>query len=349
MVISTLVIQAKARQTTAIVGELNQACSAGAIMDLLSIFRSRVAVVFPGQGSQYVGMGRRLAEVSPTARQLFARADAALGIALTQLMFEGNAADLDDTINAQPAILTVSVACFEVLRERMQQLGQELQPRLTAGHSLGEYTALVVAGAIGFEEAVRLVRERGRIMKESAEQRPGGMAAVDHVLEEVVREAQREGLVTLANANSPGQTVLSGEIAALKRAMDLAQERGARMVQRLAISIASHSPMMEHAQQRFGELIQRTQLRPPQIPLIANISAQAITSVEDLRQELIEHLTRPVQWTHSVRAMLGQGIDTIVEIGPRQVLTGLNKRISSEARPIPLNDIEVAKIVAEAL
>jgi [acyl-carrier-protein] S-malonyltransferase len=297
-------------------------------------------------------MGRRLAEVSPTARQLFARADAALGIALTQLMFEGSIADLDDTINAQPAILTVSVACFEVLRERMQQLGQELKPRLTAGHSLGEYTALVVAGAIGFEEVVRLVRERGRIMKESAEQRPGGMAAVvgldDHVLEEVVREAQREGLVTLANANSPGQTVLSGEIGALKRAMELAQERGARMVQRLAISIASHSPLMEHAQQRFGELIQRTQLCPPRIPLIANISAQAITSVDDLRQELIEHLTRPVQWTHSVRAMLGQGVDTIVEIGPRQVLTGLNKRISSEARPITLNDIEIAKIIAEA-
>jgi [acyl-carrier-protein] S-malonyltransferase len=294
-------------------------------------------------------MGRQLYEVSPVARSFFDRADAALGFSLSKICFEGPQADLDDTINAQPAILTVSVACFEALRERLHVLGHEFAPRLAAGHSLGEYTALVVAGVLPFEEAVKLVYERGRLMKESSTDRPGGMAAVigldDATLEEVVREAQLSGMVTLANSNSPGQTVLSGEVVALKRAMELAQERGARMVQRLAITIASHSPLMEQASAHFGELVARVQLSPPAFPLIANISAKAMTTVEELRHELVDHLTLPVQWTRSVREMLTQGVDTFVEIGPRQVLTGLIKRISSEARPIPLSDIEIAKLL----
>jgi [acyl-carrier-protein] S-malonyltransferase len=320
-------------------------------VDILGIFRSRVAVVFPGQGSQYVGMGRQLYEVSPIARDLFDRADAVLGYSLTRLCFEGPGDELDDTINAQPAILTVSVACFEALRDRLRTLGHDFSPLLAAGHSLGEYTALVVAGVLSFEDAVKLVHERGRLMKETAQERPGGMAAVvgldEHILAEVVREAQSEGLVTLANNNSPGQTVLSGEVAALRRAMELAQERGARMVQRLAISIASHSPLMEHAAVRFGELIQRAQLNPPAFPLIANISAQAVTTVDELRHELVEHLTRPVQWTRSVREMLTHGTDTFVEIGPRQVLTGLIKRISSDAKPFPMTDVELARLLSE--
>jgi len=193
------------------------------------------------------------------------------------------------------------------------------------------------------------VRERGRLMKETGEQRPGGMAAVvgldEATLEAVVQEAQAAGVVTLANANSPGQTVLSGEIAALQRAMELAKERGARLVQRLAVSIASHSPLMQQASLAFNELINRINLRPPEMPLIANISAQALTTVEDLRAELSEQLTRPVQWTRSVQAMVADGVDIFVEIGPKQVLSGLIKRITPEARQISLSDVEVVKLL----
>ena len=319
-------------------------------MDILNSMKARIAFVFPGQGSQYVGMGKQLYDTSPAARRIFEQADAVLGFSLSTLCFEGPAAELDDTINAQPAILTVSIACLEALKERLGPLGYLGAPSLVAGHSLGEFTALVAAGVLDFEDALKLVRERGRLMKETGEQRPGGMAAVvgldEATLEAVVQEAQSEGVVTLANANSPGQTVLSGEIAALQRAMDLAKARGARLVQRLAVSIASHSPLMQQAAQHFSELIGRINLRPPQVPLIANISAQALTTVEDLRAELSEQLTRPVQWTRSVQTMVADGVDIFIEIGPKQVLSGLIKRITPEARQISLSDVEVVKLLS---
>lgn len=319
-------------------------------MDILNSMKARIAFVFPGQGSQYVGMGKQLYAASPAARRIFDKADAVLGFPLTQLCFEGPQAELDDTYNAQPAILTVSIACLEAMKERFGPLGYLGTPSLVAGHSMGEFTALVAAGVIDFEDALKLVRERGRLMKESGELRPGGMAAVvgldDQTLAEVVQEAQLTGVVTLANANSPGQTVLSGEVAALTRAMELAKARGARLVQRLAVSIASHSPLMQQASQRFGELVSRIHFRPPQVPLIANISAQALTTVEDLRAELSDQLTRPVQWTRSVQLMVSEGIDTFVEIGPKQVLSGLIKRITPESHPITLTDAEVVRLLA---
>jgi [acyl-carrier-protein] S-malonyltransferase len=321
-------------------------------LEILDTMKAKIAFIFPGQGSQFVGMGKQLYAASSAARRIFEQADEVLGFSLSQLCFEGPQEELDDTYNAQPAILTVSIACLEALKEKFGPLGYLGTPKLVAGHSMGEFTALVAAGVIDFEDALKLVRERGRLMKATGEERPGGMAAVigldEQVLEEVVREAQSAGIVTLANANSPGQTVLSGEIAALTRAMELAKSRGAKLVQRLAVSIASHSPLMGQASQHFQELINRIHLRPPQVPLIANISAQTVTTVEELRAELSEQLTRPVQWTRSVQAMVSEGVDTIVEIGPKGVLTGLVKRITPEARPFALTDAEVVKLLMAA-
>ena len=319
-------------------------------VDILSSLRERVALVFPGQGSQYVGMGKELYETSPAARRVFDRADVVLGFSLSQLCFVGPQAELDDTYNAQPAILTVSIACLEALKEKLGPLGYALVPSLVAGHSLGEFTALVVAGVLDFDDALKLVRERGRLMKETGDARPGGMAAVigldTPTIQQVVQEAQSAGVVTLANDNSPGQTVLSGDIAALQRAMELAKQRGARLVQRLAISIASHSPLMQQASQSFAGLVSQSAFRPPQMPLIANISARALTTVDELRVELSEHLVRPVQWTRSVQTITAQGITTIIEIGPKQVLTSLVKRITPDANPVSLTDADVVKLIA---
>ena len=318
-------------------------------MELLQTIKDRVALVFPGQGSQYVGMGRQLYEASPAARSVFDRADEVLGFSLTTMCFEGPQNELDDTYNAQPAILTVSIACLTALRERLLPHGIEVKPAMVAGHSLGEFTALVAAGALSFDEALVLVRERGRLMKETSESRPGGMAAVigldDLILQGVVDDAQVHGVVTMANVNSPGQTVLSGEVEALTRAMELAKERGAKLVQRLAVSIASHSPLMSQASTHFAELVNRVNLTTPDVPLIANISATMLHSVDDLRSEIINQLTRPVQWTSSVQTMVEQGVETFIELGPRQVLTGLIKRIDKQVKTLNLSDVEIVKLL----
>lgn len=316
-------------------------------MDILNSMKAKIAFVFPGQGSQYVGMGKELYETSPAARRVFEEADQVLGFSLSSLCFEGPKEALDDTINAQPAILTVSIACLEALRERYHVLGIALAPMLVAGHSLGEFSALVAADVLKFSDALQLVRERGRLMKESGDERPGGMAAVigldEATLEDVCREAQAVGIVTLANANSPGQTVLSGEILALQQAMELARQRGARLVQRLAISIASHSPLMNQVARNLGDLLGQIPLSPPRIPLVANITGQVLTSVDELRIELSEQVMRPVLWTRSVQEMMAAGVDTFVELGPNKVLSGLIRRISSNVQAISLNDSELVK------
>ena len=308
-----------------------------------------MAFVFPGQGSQYVGMGKALFDVSETARRVFRRADEILGFALTRMCFEGPEHDLNDTINAQPAILTVSVACLNVMRERWQAMGQVMAPRYVAGHSLGEFTALVAADVIDFESALVLVRERGRLMKENGTERPGGMLAVlgleREVVEAVVAEAASSGIITLANANSPGQIVLSGEAAALDRAADLARARGAARVVRLPISIASHSPLMARAAAQFGEIVARLPLRQPRIPIVANITGQILTSADEIRKELADHILKPVQWTASVVEMVTRGSADFLEIGPGQVLSGLIRRISQDAHVVTLNDREVARVL----
>ncbi|HUG62313.1 MAG TPA: ACP S-malonyltransferase, partial [Methylomirabilota bacterium] len=214
---------------------------------------------------------------------------------------------------------------------------------VVAGHSLGEFTALVAAGSLDFAEALGLVRERGRLMKEAGEERPGGMAAVigldDETIEAVVARARTAGVVTVANANCPGQTVISGEIGALTRAIDLAKEQGAKRVARLAISIASHSPLMAKASSQLGELVNKAPLRAPLVPIVANVTGRAITTADEIRQELAHHVERPVNWTRSVREMVDTGATTFVEVGPGQVLSGLIKRISRDSKTLGLGDL----------
>lgn len=304
---------------------------------------SKVALVFPGQGSQFVGMGRGLYQASAAARRVFEQADETLGFPLSRLCFEGPSEELEDTLNAQPAIFTVSVAVLEALKERAAAVGGKLTPIVVAGHSLGEFTALMAAGVIDFPTTLRLVRERGRFMKEAGDERPGGMAAVigldDATLAAICAQAEDAGVVGVANANCPGQTVISGELRALQRAMELAKENGAKRVAQLKISIASHSPLMARASSQLGELLTKLPLRPPQVPIVANVTGRAITSVDEVRQELAHHVERPVNWTRSVREMVNAGAGTFVEVGPGEVLSGLIKRVSRDVTTVSLRDL----------
>ena len=311
-------------------------------MGLGGVIARKIAFVFPGQGSQYVGMGKSLYEVSEAARRVFHQADDILGFSLSSMCFEGPDELLNDTINAQPAILTVSLAYLEALRERWHALGSSVAPVAVAGHSLGEFTALVAAGVIDFSDALRVVRERGRLMKESGALFPGGMAAVigldRETLEAVCTEAGEVGIVVVANDNCPGQSVISGENAALEQAMLLAKERGARKVVRLGISIASHSPLMERAGQQLAEFVSRIHLYEPNVPIIANITGQMVVTAEDIRKEIAQHVVLPVQWTSSVREMVNSGVSTFLEVGPGNVLGGLIRRIKSDVDVVTVKD-----------
>jgi [acyl-carrier-protein] S-malonyltransferase len=288
-------------------------------------------------------MGREIYISSPSARAVFDEADSVLGFALSDLCFNGPAETLNDTQYSQPAIFTVSIAYLEALREWMRETGQQMEPVFMAGHSLGEYTALVAAGSLSFADGLRLVWERGRLMKDAGERNPGGMAAViglEHDrLMTVVEAASSEGVVVIANSNSPIQTVISGEIAALLKAMELAKDEGAARVARLAVSIASHSPLMQQAGEQLNQVLSNIHLTDPIVPLVANITGNLLTTAEDVKRELSQQLCKPVAWVASVRQMIEGGATTFIEVGPGQVLSGLIKRISEDAQILKLEDV----------
>ena len=300
---------------------------------------ARFAYVFPGQGAQFVGMGADLLAASAAARAVVAEADEALGFALGELIAAGPDETLEDTYNAQPAILTISVAALRAVEEA----GMVGQPAMVAGHSLGEFSALVSAGALDFPAALRLVRERGRLMREAGTTTPGGMAAVlgldDPVLAEICAEASETGVVVVANANCPGQTVLSGEVGPLERAMQMAKERGAKRIARLNVSIASHSPLMREASADFGRAVAAAPIVDPAVPVVANASAEPLLTADAIREELSVQMERPVRWTESVQTMLAAGVTTFVEVGPGNVLQGLVRRIDRGATTLGVADL----------
>jgi [acyl-carrier-protein] S-malonyltransferase len=301
--------------------------------DRITMTNQQIAFLFPGQGSQGVGMGKDLADAYPIAAETFAEADDILGFSLSEIIWQGAEATLNDTINTQPALLTHSVAALRVLAE----LAPQLDPVYVAGHSMGQISALVAARAISFPAALKLARRRGELMAAAGETSPGGMAAILGLgipaLETICSQASRNSdIVRVANDNCPGQVVISGTQDALERAMDAAKENGAKRVVRLAVSIGAHSPLMEEAQQGFNQAVAEAALTEPAIPVIGNVSAKPLTTPEAIRAELQAQLTARVRWTESIQTMRAQGVDTFIEIGSGTVLSGLVRRIDRKSK-----------------
>jgi [acyl-carrier-protein] S-malonyltransferase len=299
---------------------------------------SRAAFVFPGQGSQYVGIGHALAELSTAAAAVFRAADEALGEPISELCFAGPAEDLDQTVNAQPAILATSLAYYRAFEEAA---GDAMpRPAFYAGHSMGQYSALVAAGAISLTDGLRLVRERGRLMQSSASD--GAMAAIiglpEENLPELVAAGESVGTFTIANRNSPGQIVVSGERAAVEKANEAAKRLGAKRALLLPVSVAAHSPLMRRAAEEMGKILAGVAFSDPRAPLLANADARPLETGEACRAELVEHLTRGVDWVAAVQRMTAEGVTTFIEIGPGKVLTGLIKRTAPDAEAFALDE-----------
>jgi [acyl-carrier-protein] S-malonyltransferase len=304
---------------------------------------AKTALVFPGQGSQQVGMGADLVQKYPEAQKTFAQANEILGFSLSALCFEGPENDINDTINTQPALYVMGIAILRVLNALAES---EIRPAFVAGHSLGELTALTAAGALDFPAGLRLVRERGRLMKEATQRSPGAMAAilgldtpaVQVLCTEISRQTGKP--LVLANDNCPGQLVISGDKDSIEAALPLASERGAKRVVPLAVTVASHSPLMESISDDFRIALDQTPFVPPRTVIIGNVTAAPITTVDDIRAELSAQLTSTVRWTESVHTMLEAGVETFVELGPKDVLSGLIKRIDRQATRITLNNAD---------
>ena len=296
----------------------------------------KVAFVFPGQASQYSGMGKELAEKYPVARDVFDEADKALGFSVSKLCFEGTEDDLKLTANTQPAILTVSVAATRVLAEK------GITPDFVAGHSLGEYSALVAAGSLKFADAVKLVRKRGTYMQEAVPAGQGAMAAIMGLSPAVVQDACKraaEGeICSAANLNSPEQTVISGHAGAVKRAVEIASQLGAKRSMVLAVSAPFHSALMMPAQEKLEKDLNATAFVDLEVPLVTNVDADSIRQGEEARSALIRQVTMPVRWEESMRMLLDEGVNTFVEVGPGRVLTGLMRQIERSVATLNVED-----------
>jgi [acyl-carrier-protein] S-malonyltransferase len=299
---------------------------------------SSSAYVFPGQGSQSVGMGQALVAAWPAAARVFAVADAALGEPISRLAWEGPEEDLNRTEHAQPALLATSIAYLEVLRERSP--GES--PAFMAGHSMGQYSAMVAAGVLSLGDGVRLVRERGRLMQASGSGRHGAMAAIiglnDAAIPELVQRASANGTFGVANRNAPGQIVVSGERSAIEASGEIAKELGAKRAIVLPVSVAAHSPLMAEAAAGMREVLANATFHDPVVPLLANADARPLTTAEACRAELVEHLTTGVDWVRAIETMQAAGVSTFIEVGPGKVLTNLMKRIAPEATGVALDD-----------
>ena len=304
----------------------------------------KVTYVFPGQGSQSTGMGLDLYNSYTSAKEVFDGVDASLGFSLSRLCFEGPEEELKKTHNVQPAILVVSIACLKALEEA--KIANLPSPAFVAGHSLGEYTALVAAGALGLTDAVLLVRERGRLMHEAGLKNPGSMLAVIGLDEETVKDISFRSGAEISNINCPGQIVVSGAAQALAEADKLAKTKGARAVIPLKVSGAFHSALMEPALAEFSKVVSNVRFQPPVIPVISNVTARPLPDVNSIKEEMVKQLRNCIQWQRSVEYMMHSGVTTFYEIGPGRVLSGLIRRINSELQTFNISGVEdIAQLV----
>lgn len=303
----------------------------------------KLAFLFPGQGSQRVGMGKDLYGNLPLIRQIFEQADDVLGVALSELCFSGPAEQLQETINAQPAIFITSIAIWEVLRE------EGVVPRATAGHSLGEYSALVASGALEFSSGLKLVRRRGEFMQQAAADHPGGMAAIIGLgmerVQTICKAAKNFGLVVIANRNCPGQIVISGEDPGIARAMELAKDSGAKRAIPLAVSGPWHSPLMRSAKERLASEMMGVAFGNPRIPVVANVSADYYTKSFQIPDFLIKQICQPVLWESSMKRLIADGFRCFIEVGPGSVLKNLMRRIDRDVQVLNVEDMKTLERV----